>query len=168
MTSPVLRDLSRRKLYQNLDTTALSVRKQTPQKKQTKTIVMPTCEQNDQKKLLVDGIWIKDNKNGKQINFSLSKIWWTSKVSLLAIENDCFARSYRFSVPLSCTRATIRQTVFCHEQSEKFPDLGTLTWRGADWCMSSVFLHAISRDFKVGKSGSYIWLNAGLTTKVRV
>ena len=53
------------------------------------------------------------------------------------------------------------------EQSEKFQDLGTLTWRGADlwvqWC-----LHAILRDFEVGKSWSYIWLNAGLTTKVRV
>ena len=52
-------------------------------------------------------------------------------------------------------------------QSEKFLDLGTLTWRGADlwveWC-----LRAISRDFKVGNSWSYTWLNAGLTTKVRV
>ena len=61
--------------------------------------------------------------------------------------------------------------MFVHEQqSEKFPDPGTLTWRGADlvdlwvqWC-----LHAISRDFEVGKSWSYIWLNAGLATKVRV
>ena len=51
-------------------------------------------------------------KNGKQVNFSFRKIWWASKVSLLAIENDCVARSYRFSVPLTCTRAIIRQKVY--------------------------------------------------------
>ena len=55
---------------------------------------------------------IKDNKNGKQVIFSFSKICWASKVSLLAIENDCVARSYRFSVPLTCTRAIIRQKVY--------------------------------------------------------
>ena len=57
---------------------------------------------------------IKDNKNGEQVNFSFSKIWWASKVSLLAIRNDCVARSYRFSVPLTCTRAIIRQKVYCN------------------------------------------------------
>ena len=57
------------------------------------------------------GRHIKDNKNGKQVNFSFSKIWWASKVSLLAIGNDCVVRSYRFSVPLTCTRAIIRQKV---------------------------------------------------------
>ena len=34
--------------------------------------------------------------------------------------------------------------------------------------MSAVVLHAVSRDFDLGESWSYIWLNAGLTTKVRV
>ena len=34
--------------------------------------------------------------------------------------------------------------------------------------MSALVLHAVSRDFDMGKSWSYIWLNAGLTTKVRV
>ena len=53
------------------------------------------------------------------------------------------------------------------QQSEKFLNLGTLTWRGADiWVRW--FLYAVSRDFEVGKSWSYIWLSAGLTTKVRV
>ena len=55
---------------------------------------------------------IKDNKNGKQVNFSFSKVWWASKVSLFAIRNDCVARSDRFSVPLTCTRAIIRQKVY--------------------------------------------------------
>ena len=64
-------------------------------------------------KEMVSGMHIKDKKNGKQVNFSFSKIWWASKVSLLAIENDCVARSYRFSVPLTCTRAIIRQKVYC-------------------------------------------------------
>ena len=63
-------------------------------------------------KEMVSGMHIKDNENGKQVNFSFSKIWWASKVSLLAIENDCVARSYRFSVPLTCTRAIIRQKVY--------------------------------------------------------
>ena len=63
-------------------------------------------------KEMVSGRHIKDNKNGKQVNFSFSKIWWASKVSLLAIRNDCVARSYRFSVPLTCTRAIIRQKVY--------------------------------------------------------
>ena len=45
-----------RRTRQNLDTTALSVRKQTPPKSPPKTIVMSTCEQNDQKKWLVEGI----------------------------------------------------------------------------------------------------------------
>ena len=76
---------------------------------------MPTCEQNDQKKLVSER-HIKDNKNGKQVNFSFSKMWWASKVSLLAIRNDCVVRSYRFSVPLTCTRAIIRQKVYCREQ----------------------------------------------------
>ena len=62
---------------------------------------------------------IKDEKNGKQVNFSFSKIWWASKVSLLAIENDCVARSCRFSVPLTCTRAIIRQKVYCEGRNEK-------------------------------------------------
>ena len=61
---------------------------------------------------MVSGRHIKDNKNGKQLNFSFSKIWWASKYSLLAIGNDCVARSYRFSVPLTCTRAIIRQKVY--------------------------------------------------------
>ena len=61
---------------------------------------------------MVSGRHIKDNKNGKQLNFSFSKIWWASKDSLLAIGNDCVARSYRFSVPLTCTRAIIRQKVY--------------------------------------------------------
>ena len=34
--------------------------------------------------------------------------------------------------------------------------------------MGAVVLHAVSRDFDLSKSWSYIWLNAGLTTKVRV
>ena len=63
-------------------------------------------------KEMVSGRHIKDNKNGKQVNFSFSKIWWASKVSLLAIRNDCVVRSYRFSVPLTCTRAIIRQKVY--------------------------------------------------------
>ena len=56
----------------------------------------------------------KDNKNGKQLNISFSKIWWVLNDSLLdlAIGNDCVARSYRFSVPLTCTRAIIRQKVY--------------------------------------------------------
>ena len=70
----------------------------------SKTSVMPTCAQNDQKKWLVEGI-SKVKRTTKQVNFSCSKIWWASKVSLLAIENDCVARSYRFSVPITCTRA---------------------------------------------------------------
>ena len=60
---------------------------------------------------MVSGRHIKDNKNGKEVNFSFSKIWWTSKVSSLAIGNDCVACSYRFSVPLTCTWAIIRQKV---------------------------------------------------------
>ena len=63
-------------------------------------------------KEMVSGRHIKDKKNGKQVNFIFSKICWASKVSLLAIENDCVARSYRFSVPLTCTRAIIRQKVY--------------------------------------------------------
>ena len=43
-------------------------------------------------------------------------------------------------------------------QSEKFLDLGTLTWRGADvWVQW--FLHAVLRDFEVGKSWSYSGLD---------
>ena len=71
-------------------------------------------------KEMVSRMHIKDNKNGKQVNFSFSKIWWSSKVSPLAIENDCVACSYRFSVPLTCTRAIIRQKVYC--QSARAPD----------------------------------------------
>ena len=53
------------------------------------------------------------------------------------------------------------------QQPEKFLDQGTLTWQGANvWVQW--FLHAVSRDFDLGKSWSYIWLNAGSTTKVRV
>ena len=63
-------------------------------------------------KEMVSGRHIKDNKNGKQLNFSFSKISWASKDSLLAIGNDCVARSYRFSVPLTCTRTIIRQKVY--------------------------------------------------------
>ena len=63
-------------------------------------------------KEMASGMHIKDQKNGQQVNFSFGKIWWASKVSLLAIENDCVARSYRFSVPLTCTRAIIRQKVY--------------------------------------------------------
>ena len=63
-------------------------------------------------KEMVSGRHIKDHKNGKQLNFSFSKIWWASKDSLLAIGNDCVARSYRISVPLTCTRAIIRQKVY--------------------------------------------------------
>ena len=63
-------------------------------------------------KEMVSGRHIKDNKNGKQLNFSFSKISWASKDSLLAIGNDCVAPSYRFSVPLTCTRAIIRQKVY--------------------------------------------------------
>ena len=62
---------------------------------------------------MVSGRHIKDNTNDKQVTFSFSKIWWTSKVSLLAIGNDCVARSYRLYVPLTCTRAKIRQKVYC-------------------------------------------------------
>ena len=40
-------------------------------------------------------------------------------VSLLAIGNDCVARSYRFYVLLTCTRAIIRQKVYC--KSRIFP-----------------------------------------------
>ena len=63
-------------------------------------------------KEMASGMHIKDKKNGQQANFSFSKIWWASKVSLLAIENDCVARSYQFYVPLTCTRAIIRQKVY--------------------------------------------------------
>ena len=49
-------------------------------------------------------------------------------------------------------------------QSEKFLDLGTRTWTGRRR-MSALVLHAVSRDFYMGKSWSYIWLNAGLTTQ---
>ena len=66
-------------------------------------------------KEMVSGRHIKDNKNGKQVNFSFSKIWWAPKVSLLAIRNDCVVRSYRFSVPLTCTRAIIRQKVYSQD-----------------------------------------------------
>ena len=66
-------------------------------------------------KEMVSGRLIKDNKNGKKVNFSFSKIWWASKVSLVAIRNDCVVRSYRFSVPLTCTRAIIRQKVYSHQ-----------------------------------------------------
>ena len=61
---------------------------------------------------MVTGRHVKDNKNGKQVNFSFSKIWWASKVFLLTIGNDCVARSYRFSVPFACTMAKIRQKVY--------------------------------------------------------
>ena len=61
---------------------------------------------------MVSGRYIKDNKNGKQLNFSCRKIWWASKDFLLATGNDCVARSYWFSVPLTCTRAIIRQKVY--------------------------------------------------------
>ena len=74
------------------------------------------------KKWLVEGISKKKNKNGKPVNFSFRKIWWASKVSLLAIRNDCVARSYRFSVPVTCTRAIIRQKVCC--------------WLCGCWCCS--------------------------------
>ena len=51
--------------------------------------------------------------------------------------------------------------------SEKLLDLGTFTWRAPTYERSG-FLHVVSRDFEVGKSWSYVWLNAGLTTKVWV
>ena len=73
---------------------ALRFWKQAPQNT-LKTIVMPACEQNDQKKC-VSGRHIKDNPNGLQVNVSFSNIWWASTVSLLAIRHDCVARSYRF------------------------------------------------------------------------
>ena len=109
MTSPILRGPIRQK-RQNLDTTALSVRKQHPRKPiQNHRYANLWAERP---KEMVIGRHIKGNKNGKQLNFSFSKIWWTSKYSLLAIGNDCVARSYRFSVPLTCTRAIIRQKVY--------------------------------------------------------
>ena len=111
MTSPILRGLSRRKHCQNLDTTALRVGKQARQKTLQNHRYADLWAKRP--KELVSGRHIKDNKNGKQVNFSFSKIWWASKVYLLAIRNDCVARSYRFSVPLTCTRATIRQKVYC-------------------------------------------------------
>ena len=110
MTSPILRGPSRRKRCQNPDTTALSVRKRTPQKTLQNHRYTDLCPKRP--KEMVCGMHIKDKKNGKQVSFSFSKIWWASKVSLLAIENDCVARSYRFSVPLTCTRAIIRQKVY--------------------------------------------------------
>ena len=114
MTSPILRGLSRRKHCQNLDTkaTALRVGKQAPQKTLQNHRYADLWAKRP--KEMVSGRHIKDNKNGKQVNFSFSKIWWASKVSLLAIRNDCVARSYRFSVPLTCTRAIIRQKVYYH------------------------------------------------------
>ena len=112
MTSPILRGLSRRKRCQNLDTTALRVGKQAPQKTPPKPSLFRLVSKTTKRKLMVSGRHIKDNKNGKQVNFSFSNIWWASKVSLLAIRNDCVARSYRFSVPLTCTRAIIRQKVY--------------------------------------------------------
>ena len=70
--------------------------------------------------------------------------------------------------PVTCTAVSTKlMRGPCTPQSEKFLDQGTRTWRGADiWVQW--FLHAVSRDFDLGKSWSYIWLNAGLTTKVRV
>ena len=103
MTSPILRGPSRRKRCQNLDTTALSVRKQKPQKPLQNHRYADLWAERP--KEMVSGRHIKDKKNGKQLNFSFSKIWWALKDSLLAIGNDCVARSYRFSVPLTCTRA---------------------------------------------------------------
>ena len=77
-------------------------------------------------KEMVSGMHIKGSKNGKQVKFSFSKIWWASKVSLLAIENDCVARSYRFSVPLTCTRAIIRQKVYWADF--RCPQFSFLRW----------------------------------------
>ena len=107
MTSPLLKCLSRRKLCQNLDTTAQSVQKWAPQKTPPKPLSCRLVRKRP--KEMVSG---RDNKNGKPVKFRFSKIRWTSKVSLLANGNDGVARNYRFSVPLTCIRAIIRQKVY--------------------------------------------------------
>ena len=109
MTRWLLGGQSRQK-FQNLDTTALNVRKQTPQKTLPKLLSCRIVSKTT--KEMVSQRHIKDNKNGKQVNFSFSKILWTSKVPLLAIENDCVAHSYQFSLLLTCTRAIIRQKIY--------------------------------------------------------
>ena len=95
--------------------------------------------------------------------------WW---LSLNNRGGQCSKLTRRWSGRLMIgpgreTQSSDKSRVCYIDQSEKFLDLGTLTWGGADlwvqWC-----LHAISRDFEVGKSWSYVWLNAGLTAKVRV
>ena len=104
-------------------------------------------------KEMVSGRHIKDTKNGKQVNFSFSKSWWASKVSLLAVRNDCVARSYRFSVPLTCTRAIIRQKVY---------------WRGVEaLCIHYVLLCSLCFFF----SPSHVWpwmKTRHLTSKILV
>ena len=38
---------------------------------------------------MVRGGLLKDKRNCKQLNFNFSKMWWTLKILLIAIENDC-------------------------------------------------------------------------------
>ena len=104
---------------------------------------------------------IKDNKNGKEVNFSFSKIWWASKVSLLAIENDCVARSYRFSVPLTCTRAIIgASTSEPHSQASNLASVTrdidrrvvTFLWASPVWRQTG----------QAQKNGAH-WLRSGTT-----
>ena len=110
MTSPILRGPSRRKRCQNPIQQRWASENKPPRKPLQNHRYADLCAKLP--KEMASGMHIKDKKNGQQVNFSFSKIWWASKVSLLAIENDCVARSYRFSVPLTCTRAIIRQKVY--------------------------------------------------------
>ena len=86
---------------------------------------MPTCEHNDQKKWIVKVISMI-TRRAKKVNFNFSKVWWTSKVFLLLTGNDPVARSYRFSVLLTCTRAKIRQKV-------DLPRHAALSMKRLDW-----------------------------------
>ena len=90
------------------------------------------------------------------------------RLNLHPISGVVVGRRLCLCARLSCVLSiSSRQPSLSPEQSEKFLDLGTRTWRGDDVWLQW-FLHAVSRNFDVGKSWSYIWLNAGLTTKVRV
>ena len=101
MTNPLLKWQSRRKLCRSWSKSrynSLERPRTNAPENPTKTIVDADLWAK-RSNGMVCGRHIRDNKNGKPVNFTFSKIWWVSKVSLLSSRNDCVARRNRFSVP---------------------------------------------------------------------